>query len=99
MPRITRNPTTDECPSYNDEDHAAVREMIIAGHPGQIPLTHDGAVEQLKVAWQRVQDRKIARWDEQELQDQAICKEEERIGEEHEAQMRQEREKEEEDAK
>ncbi len=87
------------CTTYDDEDHAVVRVMIIAGHPGQIPLTHEGAVEQLKGAWQRVQDRKITMWNEQELQDQAIREEEERIEEEGEAQRRQEREKEDEDAK
>jgi hypothetical protein len=99
MPRITRDPTTDECPSYDDEDHARVRDLIIAGHQGLIAMTHEGEAEQLKVVWQRVQDRKVTQWNEQVLQDQTAREEEERIEQERETQQRQEREKEDEEAK
>src|SRR5258707_2718131 len=99
MPRITHDPNQDECPSYEDEDFEAVREMIIAGHQGQNGLTNEEAVEKLKTAWQKAQDKKMAAWNEQTLQDQTALEEEERIEQELEAQRRQEREKEEEDAR
>jgi len=99
MPRITRDPTTDECPAYEDEDYATVREMIIAGHQGPGPLSNVEAVEKLKVAWQNAQDRKVALWNEQLFQDQTAREEEERTQQELETQRRQEQEKEVDDAK
>ena len=99
IPRITRDPTKDVCPLYDDEDYAAVREMIIAGHQGPNPLSNAEAVEKLKSSWQTGQDRRVAQWNEQVLQDQTAREEEERIEQELEAQRRQEREKEENDAK
>src|SRR6266545_607389 len=99
MPRIIHDPTKDECPSYDDEDFEAVRELIIAGHQGQIALTNDGAVEKLKTAWQKAQEKKVASWNEQVLQDQTAREDEERIEKELEAQRLQEKEKEDEDAR
>jgi len=99
MPRITRHPTKDECPSYDDEDHAAFRKMVIAGHHGQVPLTQEEAVEKLKTAWQKAQDKKVMQWNEQALLDQTAREEEERIEQELEAQRCQERAKEDEAAK
>ena len=98
MPCIIHDPNTDECPAYNDVEFEVVREMIIAGHRGQIALTNEEAVEKLKTAWQRAQERKVALWNEQVLQDQMDCKEEERAEQELAAQRRQEKAKEEEDA-
>ena len=100
MPRIIHDPNTDECPAYDDVEFEAVREMIIAGHRGQIPLTNEEAVEKLKTAWQRApsQERKVALWNEQVLQDQTVREEEERAEQELAAQRRQEKAKEEEDA-
>ena len=65
MPRKIHDPNTDECPAYEDVEFEAVREMIIDGHWGQIVLTNEEAVEKLKTAWQRAQERKIALWNEQ----------------------------------
>jgi hypothetical protein len=65
MPRITRDPTKDKCPIYEDEDYMTVREMIIAGHQGPGHLSNEEAVGKLKEAWQNAQDRKVALWNEQ----------------------------------
>jgi hypothetical protein len=99
MPRITRDPTKDECPVYEDEDYMTVREMIIAGHQGPDPLSNEEAVGKLKEAWQNAQDRKVALWNEQTRRDQTAREEEERVQQELETQRRQEREKEEDDAR
>ncbi len=99
MPRIIHDPNTDECPAYGDVEFEAVREMIIAGHRGQIALTNEEAVEKLKTAWQRAQERKVDLWNEQVLQDQTAREEEERAEQELAIQRRQEKAKEEEDAK
>jgi hypothetical protein len=99
MPRIIRDPTNDECPAYENEEFAVVRQMIIAGHQGEIALTNDESVERLKAAWQTAQDKKVNLWNEQMLGDLAAREEEERIEQELEAQRQQEREKEEEDTK
>src|SRR5260221_1886998 len=101
MPRITRDPTSDECPSYDGEDYDAVRQMIIAGHqgPGGVALTNEEAVERLKAAWQGAQDKKVGLWNDQVLQDQTAREEEERIEQELEAQRYQDREREENDAR
>jgi hypothetical protein len=99
MPRISRDPNTDECPSYDDEDYAAVREMIIAGHQGPDVLTQEEAVGKLVAAWQTAKDKKVELWNQQLLQDQTAREEEERIELEMETQRQREQEKEEEDAK
>jgi hypothetical protein len=99
MPRITHNPTQDECPTYDDEDFAAVRDLIIAGHQGPEALTQEDAIGKLRTAWQAAQDKKLTAWNEQLLQDQTAREEEEKIEQEAELQRRQEREKEEEDTK
>jgi hypothetical protein len=67
-----------------------VREMIIAGHQDPNPLSNAEAVKKLKSSWQTGQDRRVAQWNEQVLQDQTEREEEERIEQELEAQRRQE---------
>ena len=98
MPRIIHDPNTDKCPTYGDMEFEAIREMIIAGHRGQIALTDEEAVEELKAAWQRAQERKVDLWNEQALQDQAAWEEEDRAEQELAAQRRLQKAKEEEDA-
>ena len=95
MPRITHDPTEEECPPYDDEDHADFREAIIAGHPGPGAITHEGAAEILRTAWQKSQDKKVARWNEQLQQDQAAREEEESLKREQELLRTQEQEREE----
>ena len=99
MPRITRDPTNNECPSYDDEDHAAVRQIIIAGHQGEIALTNEEAAKRLKATWQTAQDKKIGLWNDQVLVDQTAHEEEERVEQELEAQKYQEQEREENEAR
>src|SRR5258707_2945646 len=65
MPRITRDPTKDECLSYDDDNHAAFREMAIAAHQDQVPLTQEEAVTNLKATWQTAHDSKVTQWNEQ----------------------------------
>jgi hypothetical protein len=98
MSHIIHDPNTDECPAYGGVEFEAIREMIIAGHRGQITLTNEEAVEKLKTAWQRAQERKVDLWNEQVLQDQTAREEEERAEQELAIQRRQEKAKEEEDA-
>ena len=99
MPRLIHDPNTVECPAYGDVEFEAVREMIRAGHQGQIALTNEEAAEKLKTAWQRAQVKKIDLWNEQARQDQTTREEEERIEQEQAALRHQEKTKEEEDAR
>ena len=94
-PRITHDPTKDECPNYEGEDFANVRDLIIAGHQGGDPLTHEAAANYLKEAWQRNQDKKVADWNTQLQADQVAADEEEAQAQQAELQQRKDREKEE----
>ena len=77
MPRLTVDPTKDICPSYDDEDHEFVRVAIIARHVSD-PITAEEAITQLQDAWKRSNDKKVAQWNEQLMEDQQAQEEEAR---------------------
>jgi len=94
-PRINHDPTKDECPNYEGEDFANVWDLIIAGHQGGDPLTHEAAANYLKEAWQRNQDKKVANWNMQLQADQVAADKKEVQAQQAELQQRKDREKEE----
>jgi hypothetical protein len=69
MPILTVDPTSNVCPSYDDEDHEFVRVAIIASHEGD-PLTVEEAIAKLQNAWKKANDKKVTQWNEQMAEEQ-----------------------------
>ena len=59
MPHITRNPTKDKCPPYDDEDHAAFREMAIAGHQAKFHSQKKRGRRKAEDRLTNAQDKKV----------------------------------------
>ena len=75
MPCLTVDPTKDICPSYDDEDHEFVRVAIITRYVSD-PITAKEAITQLQDAWKRSNNKKVAQWNEQLMEDQQAQEEE-----------------------
>ena len=78
MPRITVDPTRAVCPSFEDPEWEFLRQSMVGAHQGNQPLTTDAATLQMKEAWTRENERKVAAWNAQLEQDQAEQAEQDR---------------------
>jgi hypothetical protein len=84
MPRIIEDPTRTICPSFQDPEWEFLRETMITAHQGDQPLTAEEAAEQMKEAWTRENQRKVAAWNIQLEQDRAEQDEQDRAAREDE---------------
>ena len=82
MPRLVTDPAQEICPPYGDQQWEIVRQMIINGHQGALPLTPEEAAQHLKDAWTRDRDIRAIAWNAQVEQDQAEQEEQGRIARE-----------------
>ena len=96
MPRIVDDPNRAICPSFEDPEWEFLRQSVVNAHQGDQPLTLDEAAQQMKDAWALENQRKIAAWNDQALQDQATQDELGRVAHEEEEAQRALQEKEEE---
>lgn len=88
MPRIVEDPTRAVCLSFENDEWNLLRQALIAAHVGDPPLTPDEATQQMKDAWGRENDRKIAAWNAQIKQDRAEQDELDRLAQEEEGTRR-----------
>ena len=67
------DPANKICPDYEADEWEIVWQALITGHQNQAePLNNKGAILQLKVIWQAQHDRKIAQWNQEREEDQAV---------------------------
>ncbi|KAI9441551.1 hypothetical protein H4582DRAFT_1810456 [Lactarius indigo] len=71
MPRILDDPTKTVCPVFEGPEWEFLRQCIINAHPGANPLTAEEAARQLRGAWTKDNDARVAAWNAQLEQDRA----------------------------
>ncbi|KAH9037958.1 hypothetical protein EDB84DRAFT_1437322 [Lactarius hengduanensis] len=71
MPRILNDPNQTVCPDFDGPKWEFLRRCIINAHPGANPLTAEEAACQLRGAWTKDNDARIAAWNAQLEQDRA----------------------------
>ena len=84
MPSIADDPNRAVCPSFEDPEWEFLRRSVVNSHQGDQPLTLEEAAQQMKDAWSLENQRKIAAWNDQALQDQATQDELGRVAREEE---------------
>ena len=94
MPRITEDPTRATCPSFEDPEWEFLRQSMVDAHQGDQAFTLEDAAQQMKDIWARENERKIAAWNDQLEQDQAVQDEQDRLAQEEEDARRIQRDKE-----
>lgn len=90
--RITTDPTTEVRPDYNSEEWATVRLEIIEAHVGPNPPTNEIIAAQLGATWDALQNKKIAQWNQQQLDDQEVENEQREDDERRRAELEKEAE-------
>ncbi|KAI9465201.1 hypothetical protein BJY52DRAFT_1209627 [Lactarius psammicola] len=71
MPRILNDPTQAVSPNFEGPEWEFLRQAIIKTHLGNIPLTAEEAARQLREAWTKDNDTRVAAWNVQLEKDQA----------------------------
>jgi hypothetical protein len=97
MPRIVDDPNWAICPSFDDPEWEFLRQSAVNAHQGNQPLTLAEAAQQMKDAWSRENQRKIAAWNDQAQQDQLEQDERDRVARVGEDALRAQQEKDAED--
>ncbi len=65
MSRILNDPTQAVSPNFEGPEWEFLRQAIINTHPGNIPLTAEEAIRQLREAWTQDNDSRVAAWNAQ----------------------------------